>query len=194
MPDNPVTEYDRIVIEGPDGVDANITTQGNTPTDLLRVGGGVYSLGQKTMAASAPVVLASDQTSIPVTATISAIPPIPQGATAIDSETFGNVASTSGIDTYVVITNLKTLTIQTFIGGAEEKTGGSVCELFFDVNGNLSVLTRIRTIWVNGDSFTVGVDQSFVGDGTARMVLRRRGYTGSGREMEVAFSGYEETT
>lgn len=149
-------------------------------------------INQQTMALSIPVVLASDQTALPVS--ISAIPPIPVGATAVNIEAFGGVATTSGIDTNYTITNGQTLTIQAFFGGSEEKTSGSVCELFYDPNGDLSVLTRVRTIWVNGDSFTVGVQQEFVGDGTARIVARRRGYSGSSREMEVAWAGYEEAT
>ena len=121
-------------------------------------------------------------------------PAIPSGATGVNQEYFGSIATTSGDNQFYVITNLKTLIIQTFFGGAESSQSGSVVELFFDVNGNLSVLVRIRTIWVDGASFSVGVNQDFIGNGTARMVMRRRGYSGSGREMEVAFSGYEETT
>ena len=151
----------------------------------------VWQKGQQVMAESMPIVFASDQSALPTT--ISAIPPIPVGATAVNVEDFGGVASTSGINTFYTITNAKTLTIQSFFGGAEDKTGGSVCELFSDPNGDLSVLTRIRTIWVSGTSFTVGVGQAFVGNGTRRIVARRRGYSGSSREMEIAWSGYEET-
>ena len=129
-----------------------------------------------------------------VNAVISSNPPIPEGSTAVNEEDFGTVASTAGTDSFFVITNGQTLTIQVFSGGSQAQTSGSVCELFFDVNGDLSVLVRVRTIWVSGASFSIGINQDFDGDGTARMVMRRRGYTASGREMEIAFQGFEETT
>jgi hypothetical protein len=44
-----------------------VTTNGDDPVDLLRVGGTALTLGQKAMAASVPIVIASNQTSIPVT-------------------------------------------------------------------------------------------------------------------------------
>lgn len=74
MADLPNIEKNRVIVEGPDGTDANVTAQGNTPTDLLRVGGGVITLGQKAMAASVPVVMASDQSPIPVTQSPALLP------------------------------------------------------------------------------------------------------------------------
>lgn len=191
MADIANVEKNRFVIEGPTGNDLKIDSNGSSQSRLFDSAGAAL-IGQKLMASSVPIVFASDQSALPTT--ISAIPPIPIGATAVNVEAFGSVGTTAGTDTFYTITNGKTLTIQSFFGGAEEKTGGSVCELFYDPNGDLSVLTRIRAIWVNGDSFTVGVQQEFDGNGTRRIVARRRGYTASGREMEVAFSGYEETT
>lgn len=67
MADLPNIEKNRVVVEGPTGNDHAITANGDSPTDLLRVGGGVITLGQKAMATSLPIVIASDQTPIPVT-------------------------------------------------------------------------------------------------------------------------------
>jgi hypothetical protein len=67
MADLPNIEKNRTVIEGPTGIDANVTAEGNTPADILRVGGSALTLGQKTMANSVPFTMASDQPSIPVT-------------------------------------------------------------------------------------------------------------------------------
>lgn len=119
----------------------------------------------------------------------------PDLATFVATEDFGNVASTSGVDTYYTISNGQTLTIQNLVAGAETNSGGSIVELFFDPDADLGVnLTRIGTSFVDGDSDSQLINQSFVGDGTARIVLRRRGYTGAAREMFAKWIGYEETT
>lgn len=51
----------------------------NQSVNLNQVGASAITLGQKAMASSLPVVLASDQTSIPVSATISGTPTVNQG-------------------------------------------------------------------------------------------------------------------
>lgn len=119
------------------------------------------------------------------------VPPAPTGTTPVSVSAFSVVSSTAGVDTYYTITNTKTLTIQTFLAGSEETTGGSVVGLFYDPNGDLSVLTRISTLFVNGFSDNSPVSASFVGNGTRRIVLRRRGYTSSNREMFAQWLGYE---
>ena len=116
----------------------------------------------------------------------------PVGATDVVVTGFGSVASTSGIDTYYVIPNGTTLSIQLLQAGAESSTGGSAVDLFHDPNGNLSSLTRILTLYVTGESTRATVDEQFVGNGTARMVLRRRGFSGSAREMFARFKGFTE--
>lgn len=119
-------------------------------------------------------------------------PEAPSGTTPVVVSAFGDVNSTSGMDTYYTITNTKILTIQTLIAGAEYDSAGSVVELFYDPNGNLSVLTRISTLFVNAASDNAPVNQSFTGDGTRRIVLRRRGYTATAREIFGQWLGYEE--
>lgn len=73
---------------------------GTSDVNILQVGGTAITLGQKTMAASLPVVIASDQSPIPVTGTIMASNPSVglTGATAPTSATemgavdqFGNL-------------------------------------------------------------------------------------------------------
>jgi hypothetical protein len=48
-----------------------VTSNGDNPTDILRVGGASLSLGQKAMSASIPMVLASDQSAVPVVNSIT---------------------------------------------------------------------------------------------------------------------------
>lgn len=118
-------------------------------------------------------------------------PPAPANTTPINISAFSSVSSSSGVDTYYIITNTKTLTIQTLIAGCEYATDGSVIELFYDPNANLTGMTRISTLFVNGISDNTPVYQSFIGNGTRRVVLRRRGYSNAGREMFAQWIGYE---
>lgn len=117
-------------------------------------------------------------------------PDAPTGTTQVVQETFSDVASTAGVDLNYVIPNGETLTIQLLVAGAEESTGGSVVELFYDPNGDLSVLTRISTLFVNGQSDNTPVNQEFVGNGTRRIVVRKRGYSSAAREMFAQWIGF----
>lgn len=176
----------------------------------LRTSSGVELLGQKTSAASLPIVIASDQSAIKTTlvnastgtsldiATDGSIkvvplvtPPAPFGAVDISQTAFNGVTSTAGVDLYYTITNTKTLMIQTLIAGSEETQGGAVVELFYDPNANLTGMTRLSTLFINGSSDNTPINQDFVGNGTRRIVLRRRGYTASNREMFAQWLGYE---
>jgi len=176
----------------------------------LRNSSGVELLGQKVQAASLPVTIASDQSTLPAkivntttgnqlaietNGSIKVIPletpPAPSGALSVINTAFGIVASVAGSDTYYTITNGKILTVQTLLAGAEATTGGSIVELFYDPNANLTGMTRISTIFIDGASDNAPVYQDFTGNGTRRMVLRRRGYTSAGREMFAQWIGYE---
>jgi hypothetical protein len=115
----------------------------------------------------------------------------PAASTPVDINIFGDVNSTSGVDTPYIITSGKTLTVQQLSGGAEAHTSGSIVELFEDPNGDLSVLNRIETVFVNGDSQSVIVERSFVGDGTRRIILRRRRYAMNFKEIWGRWKGFE---
>ena len=65
-------------------------------------------------------------------------------------------------------------------------------ELFEDANGDLSVLSRIGTVFTNGDSDEQTIAEIFVGDGTRRIVMRQRGYAAAAREMFARWVGFEE--
>ena len=157
------------------------------------IGGGFSHIVDPTTVAN-KMAVASDG-AIYVNASVSSIPPIPIDSTQIITRAFSDVASTAGEDTYYTVTNGKTLTLQLFSAGSEESTGGSAVELFEDPNGDLSVLTQIAIGFVNGQSAQGSLgNTSYVGDGTLRIVLRRRGYSANAREMAGSWVGYEETT
>ena len=88
------------------------------------------------------------------------VPPAPANTTPVNVSAFSDVATTSGDDTFYTITNTKILTIQTMVAGAEESTGGSIVELFYDPNANLTGMTRVSTLFVNGTSDNTPVVQS----------------------------------
>jgi hypothetical protein len=119
-------------------------------------------------------------------------PPAPANTTPVVSTGFGSVASTAGVDTNYTIPNGETLTIQVLLAGAEANTGGSVVDLFEDPNGDLSVLNRIANLYVDGSSDNAPLQRTFAGDGTRRIVLRRRGFSSNGREMFAQWSGYTQ--
>ena len=123
-------------------------------------------------------------TSVPVSA--------PSNATPVVRTAFGAVSSTSGIDDLYTITSGKDLTIQVLQAGAEENTGGSAVDLFHDPNGNLTGMTRLITLYENGDSTSDPIEQTFTGNGTARIVMRRRGFSNNAREMFARWTGYED--
>jgi len=192
----------------PDNGDVN--TNGDKEV-ILKTPAGADLLGAALSAASLPVVVASDQAAFPInvvnganTLAVNAdgsiktvplvTPPAPSGATTVIQNDFSDVASTTGVDIDYVVTNLKTLTIQTLVAGAETTVGGSIVELFEDPNGTGTPLTRISSLFISGQSDNAPVNQSFVGDGTRRIILRRRGYSGSAREMFAQWIGFEETT
>ena len=76
----------------------------NASVNLTQVGGSAISEGQKTMATSLPVVIASDQSSIAVTASSL---PLPSGAATSALQTTGN-SSLSDIDASTSAINTKT--------------------------------------------------------------------------------------
>ncbi len=97
-------------------------------------------------------------------------------------------------DSTYTITNGKTLYLQRLSGGAEASNSGSIIELYYDPNGDLSVLTAIEDIYAQGASGQKDLDVSFDGDGTRRILLRRRNFGGGTYEVSARWEGYEQTT
>ena len=122
---------------------------------------------------------------------ISQEPPgTPFGAVAVGETSFGNINGT--IDTPFTITNGKKLTITRFVAGAEsDSTAGNVIELFEDPNGDLSVLNVLDVIFASGLSDQHDLNAEFIGDGTKRILLRRRRLSGGSKEVFGRWEGFE---
>jgi len=118
-------------------------------------------------------------------------PTAPPATTAINIAVQSSVASIT--DTLYVIPNGQTLRLQRFSGGGEGANKNSVIELFFDPNGDGSILTIIRTGYVYGNNFEYTLDPdsfAYTGDGTRAIRLRRRRLDGGNAEMAAFWDGY----
>jgi hypothetical protein len=119
-------------------------------------------------------------------------PTPPVGTTPVSVIEQGAVESIIGVDDEYTITNSKTLTIQRISGGAETSNSGSIIEVFEDPNGDKSVLNLIDDVYVSGGSDQKDLNVSFVGDGTRRIIMRRRNFGGGKYEVTGRWEGYEE--
>lgn len=86
-------------------VSASITPSGTQNVNLIQVSGSAITEGQKAMAASIPVVIASDQSAIPVTGTITTSPNVNVHDSA------GNPINSTGTSLNVDVTNTVPVTL-----------------------------------------------------------------------------------
>ena len=115
---------------------------------------------------------------------------VPFGAMLVRRTVYTNMSGVS--DDLYTVTNGTTLTIQNFAASAEtDTTGGSVIELFEDPNGDLSVLNPIDIIFSGGNSFQHSLDEQFTGNGTRRILIRRRRLTGGSKTIFARWEGFE---
>jgi hypothetical protein len=120
-------------------------------------------------------------------------PPAPPPATT--PVEVGGIALVGGVsDTVYVITNGKTLVIQSFSGGGAPEGKGSKVELFDDPNGDGAGMTLIRVAYVNGNSFSLDLNREIgPGNGTRAVRLRLSNLGGASREIAGFFTGYERS-
>ena len=64
-------------------------------------------------------------------------------------------------------------------------------ELFEDPNGDLSVLNVLDVIFASGLSDQHDLNAEFIGDGTKRIILRRRRLSGGSKEVFGRWEGFE---
>lgn len=117
---------------------------------------------------------------------VTAVPP---GNNPKDDTQLSNVTGT--VDSFYVITSGKTLTFLTTAAGSQTASGGNRISIYYDPNGDLSVLTLIAALYVNGNSSFVNLNNKFLGDGIRRIVLRRTRLGGGASEIFGSWQGYE---
>lgn len=116
-------------------------------------------------------------------------PPAPPGTTNVSITAEGGVTGTS--DTFYTITNGQTLQLQKFNAGAASSNIGARVDLLYDPTGTGSPLTTINKVFLNGSN--AQSDESFfaVGDGVARIILRRANLSGGTIETFARWQGFE---
>lgn len=116
-------------------------------------------------------------------------PAAPVGTTGVVQTEFDAVAATD--DNVFLIPNGEILNITRFAGGAEVDTSaGNSIELYFDINGDGTVLDVIDVIFASGTSDQHDLAEAFTGDGTAAIRMRRRRFSGGSKEIFGRWEGY----
>ncbi|MCP4481434.1 MAG: hypothetical protein GY817_01210 [bacterium] len=155
------------------------TTSSSTSTQIVKIKGDTTG--------NIAEVTASGEVKV-----VSPPPAPPANTDPVNQVASSLVTSVAGVDTIYTITNSKTLTIQRLSGGAESSNSGSIIELYEDPNGDKSVMNLIDAIFVNGSSAQKDLNITYTGDGTRRIILRRRNFGGGSYEMVCRWAGYEE--
>lgn len=131
---------------------------------------------------------------------VSTPPPTPPaGTTAQGEEEFSDVSGNNAVYTYFTIPNGETLTVQRFVGGSEGTNNESYVALWHDPTGTNATGDDGDASW---DLITLGftansnfgddLDEDFVGDETARIVLHRRRLDRGNRLMFARWSGFSQ--
>lgn len=157
---------------GKQGLDVNIAGGATlaTTTNLIQVGSSNITLGQKTEVASLPVVIASDQSSIPVTV---ASLPLPTGGSTAALQS--NVQSAPGTPQTVAITvqgNASGVPIPVTTAAATDLTAsGSITTQNLNPNsGAATAASTVSVTSINGQTTaTIQVTGTYTGALTAQM-------------------------
>jgi len=113
----------------------------------------------------------------------------PPDTTEVVETHYSTVSGTS--DEFYPIPNGETLNVTKLTGSAEvEQTAGSVIELFYAPNGDTTNLVVIAVIFASGSGDQQDLNESFVGDGTNAILLRRRRLSGGGKDVFGKWEGY----
>jgi hypothetical protein len=184
---------------------------------LSASGGSIEAKGQKTMAASLPVAIASDQSRLPtvlydaagnaVTVTndagvrrieingkvtvVGASPPPATTPFAVFADTPLTVGSH---DTSEVIPNGQTLYLQQLLAGNEDPTKGASVELIY-YNGTEHLVSRMFMAGFSiergfADVSTARDGTVMVGNGVHTLIVRRAKFSGSNIAIDAVVRGY----
>lgn len=99
-----------------------------------------------------------------------------------DVNVIENTSHSGTVDKFDTITPGETWLIKGLTGGAQSSNSGTIIELFEDATGTGTPLVKIEDGYVNGSSFEKSLNVAFVGDGTRRILLRRRHFGGGSFE------------
>lgn len=123
---------------------------------------------------------------------VSTLTVAPAGTTAVNRFADGNIGALATVETVYIITNGKTLTIQSFGGGAATSNAGARVELVERPTGLPASDVVVDVGYANGNNFQFLLSRTFVGDGTRQIVLKRINSGGSPTRAAAKWSGYEQ--
>lgn len=127
---------------------------------------------------------------------ISVTPTIPEGSVSASTRAVGNVTNGTPVDTRVIITTGKYLTIQIAEAGAQvnfKADQSSKVEYFWDPNGNGTGMQLIESVYSAGQTVQLNVNETLPlpGDGTRSLRMRRTSFGGT-NEIYGEWKGYEQ--
>jgi len=185
------TYIDKIILR--DGTDENktveVTSDGRLKVETFQES-GQYNIVKITGQAGINIAAVSTTGRLLVSDEAPAPPP---GTDPIDIGAVVLPAKNGGyVDTTYTITNGKQIHLQQFIGGAE--TIKSKFELYYDPDGDMGInAVLIRVAYINYANFQYDLNQAYIGDGTARIVMRATNNTASsGLEHANFLTAYED--
>jgi len=159
---------------------------------------GDLLIGQKAMDYALPVVIASDQSSIPV----STNPATPTGRTSISESSTSFVIKLGGTETtnYLVPNGeAAELTVFSFGGYLPSNTSNAVnakCELYYRPNGGGVTTGQVllATLYLNSQSFIsisfASGEATFIGDGTKSLDMFVTNWSQQDAELFRQIRGY----
>jgi hypothetical protein len=115
-------------------------------------------------------------------------PTPPPGTTEVSVTEFDAVTTTD--DNVYTIPNGETITLQRLSGGAEQANSGTTIELWYDPNGDGTGMTIVDVIFSSANSDQHDLNESYTGDGTAAIRMRRRRLSGGAVQVFGRWEGY----
>ena len=118
-------------------------------------------------------------------------PETPAGKTKIIKEKIGDVDGSNFYDDTYVIPNGETLVIQHFKCGAEGDINKySKVVLYYAPDGTVNGNAEVLSVGYLGDNFRESLKESFTGDGTKAIIMRRERMEAGKREIFGKWRGY----
>jgi len=188
----------RVIEDSTTGINLIINSDGTLTARIKDSDGDSVTLSQKTMDYSIPVVLASDQSAIPVSTT----PITPANRTPIKQSGTSTVTKLGGTaTTSYTIPNGETVNISSFSFGGylpanTDKQLNCKCVLYYRPNGsgNTTGQVLLDTIYHNGSSFyreTFAEGEiEYTGDGTAVFEMDITNWSQDDAELYRQIRGY----
>jgi hypothetical protein len=114
---------------------------------------------------------------------------VPPNTTPVSVVYYSNVSGT--VDNFYVIPNGVNLRLTRFSAGAEvEQTAGQAIELYYAPNGTTTGIILLDIIFASGNSDQHDLDDTFAGNGTRSILIRRRRLSGGSKLIYGKFGGY----